>query len=220
MIELYVIYCVKGVESVKNKAITVVSITIIIMTTVSLATWILSHGNNSDLYANLLSGVGTILLGLVAWLQNEKIQEIERKSNIKLNSCNIMIRANYEENKWVLSNQKQYSRSQKYIDICFQNYSDAFLKSVDIYFGKCHFSSYITLANGESKIFKIYLPEDECEYTNKVCNVVFTSCYNEKTYADFEVAVDSSKSKAENTYKNDNRMIIKHYHFYGTEQLK
>lgn len=169
-----------------------------------------------DYYIELLSAVGAVFLGVIAISQTQRLQNLEERADYRANSCNIMMNSNHDKNKWVLSNEMKYDTSKKYIDVCFQNYSDAFLKSVDIDFGEYHFRSHITLANGESKVFKIYLPKDDNAYKNRVCTIMFTSCYNEKTYADFEVTEDNSKNKKQ----NDNRKIIKHYHFYGTEQPK
>ena len=82
-----------------------------------------------DYYIELLSAVGAVFLGVIAISQTQRLQNLEERADYRANSCNIMMNSNYDKNKWVLSNEMKYDTSKKYIDVCFQNYSDAFLKS-------------------------------------------------------------------------------------------
>ena len=68
------------------------------------------------------------------------------------------------------------------------------------------FCSHLTLIKGIEKTVRINLPHGFSSNTFPVCKVIFTSCYDVNTYADFQLVVK------ENLYIPE----IRHYHFYGT----
>ena len=84
------------------------------------------------------------------------------------------------------------------------NYSEAFLKELEIDFGRAIFHSNITLTKNKPKVFNLRLPKNYKSGTR--CKITFISCYGEKTYGDFEVELDKPFAK------------IQHYHFYGTQK--
>ncbi len=197
----------------KRKSYDILKIVIIIMVTTSIGTGILAFNEKSNLFATLLSGIGTLLLGVVSWGQNENVHEIEKKANVRADSCNIYIENNdysadnYLSNEYSLFGYKE--SEEEHISLKFINYSEAFLKAIEISFGEYKFYSSITIAKGKDKVFNIYLPEDSNSYANQICKITFISCYNEKTYGDFKIICDEEDYQPRD---------IVHYHFYGTEQ--
>lgn len=164
-----------------------------------------------DYYIELLSAVGATFLGVVAISQTQTIQNMETQSTTRNNSCNVYIQNNYVKTNHKLSNEDEqsYTKSEDYIALKFTNHSDPFLKQVDIWFDTAHFQSFLTLVKDEQKAYDITLP-DKKYYENKKCRIIFTSCYDVRTYGEFEISTnDNGKLKS-----------IKYYHYYGTEQPK
>jgi len=165
-----------------------------------------------DLFIQGIGAWGAVLVGVIALSQSESSHRLAEKLASRENSCNVYI-SNYTssnpmEKTFTLSNDNspKYVESDEYIYLTFCNHGNAFLKSVDIFFGNAVFGSYLTLANGMEKKYRIYLPKDFNNSHTVTCDIVFTSCNNEKTFGDFEIRAGSSKQKN-----------IMYYHFYGTE---
>lgn len=166
-------------------------------------------------YEMFVDGVGAwggVIVGIVALIESKKSRKLAGKLAVRENSCNVMISNckshNQTENLGKLSNDiaSAYEESEEYIYLSFENCSDAFLKTVKILFGDLIFKSHLTLAKGMKKIYKIYLPKDLDFSQDIVCNIIFTSCNDEKTFGDFRIKQESEFQKE-----------IKYYHFYGTE---
>lgn len=167
------------------------------------------------IYNMLVDGVGAwgaVIVGIVALTESEKSRKLAEKLAARENSCNVMI-SNYTslnqmENLGKLSNDiaSAYEESEKYICLTFENCSNIFLKTVEICWGTSVFKSYLTLVNNMKKSYRIYLPEDLDFSQDIVCNIIFTSCNDEKTFGDFKIRQG-----------NEERKRITYYHFYGTE---
>lgn len=166
-----------------------------------------------DTYITWLAAFAPFVLGVVAISQSEQLQKLEKRNADRNDSSNIYIE-DYIDNKLVakckvLTNDLggKYESDRRYIYIEIENFSDAFLKEIEIKFGTIKFHSYITLAKGIKKQYKIYLPKRYVIDEHNKCDIVFTSCYDVETYADFVI----------NDWSTD-RKGIKYYHFYGTEK--
>ena len=161
-----------------------------------------------DLYGVFISNAGTVALGLIAVWQNTRLQKIEEGVLARDNSCNIYIKKHTQSKRvphW-LSHDGATPYESSGMHICFHiaNYSEAFLKEIEIDFGETIFHSNITLIKDNPKVFNISLPKNFASETR--CKIIFTSCYGVQTYGDFEVGLNGSISK------------LMHYHFYGIQK--
>ena len=162
-----------------------------------------------NLIINVISAVGTFVLGALAGHQNRRLGIIEHNRAAIETSCNIYIQAddNPKDDEKLIKLSNEYDnenyKAQKYLYIVMTNHSDAFLKRILIDFGDIKFCSHITLSRGERKRVKIALPDN---IDNDKINIKYISCYDTVTYADFELTDRRS---------NINEKSIKYYHFYG-----
>lgn len=176
----------------------------------------LTVGDALGFYASLLAFVGTIVLGAIAVWQNLRLQKLEENASIRDRSCNILLENFTDEIKqWSqLSHEgpEEYPASTAFIRIKAKNFSDAFLKAISIQFDNIDvvFTSHVTIANGEYKYLKIMLPVGVGVAGDTKCKITFISCYNIKTYGDFSTYFETGSCKAK----------IKHYHFYGNQDVK
>lgn len=172
--------------------------------------------NSMGIYVEWLGALSPLVLGLVAVTQSDRLQKLEERIVHRDNSCNIMLEdkvlaQNEIRRRKVLTNDgyDKYEKSDNFIVIEINNYSNAFLKEIEIVFGENIFHSNLTVINNKEKIFKIILPKNydiSLEQRNKV---MFTSCYGVKTYGDF--VIDSS-------INDDGSLGIKQYHFRGIDE--
>ena len=165
-----------------------------------------------SIYVEWFAAFCTILLGIVAATQNNRLQALEEKSVARNDSCNIYVSNNYAPVTSFLTNEieNSYEETKDCICLKFNNYSEPFLKEIEIFFDSVQFRSYLTLTKDNEKIYSIKLPKQEY-YVNKKCNIIFTSCYNVKTYGEFKISTKNNIGNLKN---------IIYYHFYGTEQPK
>lgn len=168
-------------------------------------------------YVEWLGALSPLVLGVVAISQSDRIQKLEEKIVVRDNSCNIMledksISPNGVRCRNILTNDgiDQYEKSNKYIVMEINNYSNAFLKEIEIVFGENVFHSNLTVVNNKGKMFKIILPKNYEFSLGQRNRVIFTSCYNVKTYGDFIVCCN----------RDDDNLKIKQYHFWGIDDTK
>ena len=170
-----------------------------------------------SIYVEWFAAFCTILLGIVAATQNNRLQALEEKSVARNDSCNIYIENGISEKNLILAHtgKNEYKKSWDQIKISFENFSDAFLKSIKVYWGNTYFYSDITIAKGKKETFSIHIPKQLENVGEVLCKIEFTSCYNVKTYGDFVLLpkLNGENEKYEVRYISD-------YHFYGTEQPK
>lgn len=184
-----------------------------------------------DYYIELLSAVGAVFLGVIAISQTQRLQSLEERADDRANSCNIYIENNNEDSVLdlfniesyedkdetrILSNKnKEYAGEWKYISFTMENYSNAFLKEIDIFFGDIHFNSNVTLIEHKKQKFAVNIPKSLEDNKEHICKIVFTSCYNVKTYGSFNIFMPVRE------YEEEMDMVdIYNYSFYGTEQPK
>ena len=178
-----------------------------------------------SIYVEWFAAFCTILLGIVAATQNNRLQALEERADNRQNSCNIYIENNGDnfvldlfDNKEIkmLSNKsKEYISGWKYISFTMENYSNAFLKEIDIFFEDIHFNSNVTLIEGKKQKYAINIPKSLEDNKEHICKIVFTSCYNVKTYGSFNIFMPVRE------YEEEMDMVdIYNYSFYGTEQPK
>ena len=178
-----------------------------------------------DYYIELLSAVGATFLGVVAISQTQTIQKLEENADNRANSCNIYIENGKInptdeflgiDNTVMLehSGNGKYESSFDYIAIYIENYSDAFLKEIDIFFDKICFHTNLTIAKDKKEIYLIHIPKSLKPETECDCKLVFTSCYNVKTYGSFKII------PLVETNEGYDQIFIYDYNFYGTEQPK
>lgn len=178
-----------------------------------------------EYYIELLSAVGSVFLGLIAILQTQKLQKLEENADNRANSCNIYIENGKinptdeffgADNTTILkySGDGKYESSFDYIAIYIENYSDAFLKEIDIFFDKICFHTNLTIVKDKKEIYLIRIPKSLKTETECDCKLVFTSCYNVKTYGSFKII------PLVETNEGYNQIFIYDYNFYGTEQPK
>ena len=165
-----------------------------------------------DLFIQGIGAWGAVLVGVIALDQSEKSQRLAEKLAARDNSCNILIE-NYTSLNMIdtgstLTNEctPKPEETDAYIHLRFKNYSNTFLKSIDIFFGDIRFHSSLTLVNNAEKKFTIKLPKNFDVAKDIKCNIAFTSCNNETTYGDFVIKQGTAQRKS-----------IVHYHFYGME---
>ena len=178
-----------------------------------------------EYYIELLSAVGSVFLGLIAILQTQKLQKLEENADNRANSCNIYIENGKinptdeffgADNTTILkySGDGKYESSFDYIAIYIENYSDAFLKEIDIFFDKIRFHTNLTIVKDKKEIYMIRIPKSLKPETECDCKLVFTSCYNVKTYGSFKII------PLVETNEGYDQIFIYGYNFYGTEQPK
>lgn len=178
-----------------------------------------------EYYIELLSAVGSVFLGLIAILQTQKLQKLEENADNRANSCNIYIENGKinptdeffgADNTTILkySGDGKYESSFDYIAIYIENYSDAFLKEIDIFFDKICFHTNLTIVKDKKEIYLIRIPKSLKPETECDCKLVFTSCYNVKTYGSFKII------PLVETNEGYDQIFIYDYNFYGTEQPK
>lgn len=184
-----------------------------------------------SIYVEWFAAFCTILLGIVAATQNNRLQALEERADNRQNSCNIYIENNNEDSVLdlfniesyedkdetrILSNKsKEYAGEWKYISFTMENYSNAFLKEIDIFFGDIHFNSNVTLIEHKKQKFAVNIPKSLEDNKEHICKIVFTSCYNVKTYGSFNIFMPVRE------YEEEMDMVdIYNYSFYGTEQPK
>lgn len=178
-----------------------------------------------EYYIELLSAVGSVFLGLIAILQTQKLQKLEENADNRANSCNIYIENGKinptdeffgADNTTILkySGDGKYVSSFDYIAIYIENYSDAFLKEIDIFFDKICFHTNLTIVKDKKEIYLIRIPKSLKAETECDCKLVFTSCYNVKTYGSFKII------PLVETNEGYDQIFIYDYNFYGTEQPK
>ena len=178
-----------------------------------------------EYYIELLSAVGSVFLGLIAILQTQKLQKLEENADNRANSCNIYIENGKinptdeffgADNTTILkySGDGKYESSFDYIAIYIENYSDAFLKEIDIFFDKIRFHTNLTIVKDKKEIYLIRIPKSLKPETECDCKLVFTSCYNVKTYGSFKII------PLVETNEGYDQIFIYDYNFYGTEQPK
>ena len=178
-----------------------------------------------EYYIELLSAVGSVFLGLIAILQTQKLQKLEENADNRANSCNIYIengKINPTDEFFGIDNtvmlehsgNGKYESSFDYIAIYIENYSDAFLKEIDIFFDKICFHTNLTIAKDKKEIYLIRIPKSLKPETECDCKLVFTSCYNVKTYGSFKII------PLVETNEGYDQIFIYDYNFYGTEQPK
>lgn len=178
----------------------------------ALGIWIFGCENPYETFIDGVGVWGAVVIGIIALHQSDTSQKFAQKLSARENSCNIMISnhidINRMENLGKLTNEviPSYEESEKYVCLSFENCSNTFLKALEIQWGTSVFKSHLTLSNGMKKNFKIYLPEDLDFSRDIVCNIIFTSCNDEKTFGDFKIRKG-----------NEERKRITYYHFYGTE---
>lgn len=175
----------------------------------------LEVGDALGFYGSILAFISTGVLGLIAVMQNNRLQKLEEDVATRNNSCNIYIEYHdgYATNiTKKLSNESlnPYPESTSYFNITIQNYSEPFLKKISIQFGDNTFCSHITLVKGLAKNVKIFLPQGFDVQALPTCKITFTSCYNVDTYGDFQLVVKQNPHIPE----------IRYYHFYGTNDVQ
>ncbi len=160
-----------------------------------------------DFYGTLLSFVSTTFLGWIAIWQNKQLQKIEEDNQNLNKSCNIYISIATEKPTKQLSNDfSNYKESLQRLEISLSNHSEAFLKNIELQFDdKIIFKSNLTLIKGKDKSFYVFMP-DNFNVEDKIIKIIFTSCYETKTYADMQI-----------TSKNNKNFYPKYYHFYGVD---
>ena len=129
-----------------------------------------------EVYIDLITPVGTIVLGITATLQNKQLQKLEERADARENGCEVFIRNSEKIISETINNEYaiSYVESKKYMQIVIKNYSDAFLKAVKISFGNDDFYSTLTLAKGSEKDIRIKLPlngikDDDIEHRLFLC---------------------------------------------------
>ncbi len=160
-----------------------------------------------DFYGTLLSFSSTIFLGVIAVYQNNKLQKMEEDNQNLNKSCNIYIsRATENPIKQLSNDFRNYKESLQRLEISLSNHSEAFLKNIELQFDdKIIFYSNLTLIKGKDKSFYIFMP-DNFNVEDKIIKIIFTSCYETKTYADMQIIS-----------KNNKNFYPKYYHFYGVD---
>ena len=168
----------------------------------------LSVGDALSFYSSLIASMATIALGVIAVMQNTRLQKLELDTAAKNNSCSIYVEKSKSYQLISLSHDGEdpYTASNIRIQLTITNSSEPFLKKISIQFADITFSSHITLAQNESKNVRIFLPEGFQANTLPVCKIIFTSCYDVNTYGDFQITIKDDPHEAE----------IRYYHFYGT----
>ena len=168
----------------------------------------LTVGDALGFYASILASVATGALGIIAVMQNNRLQKLEMDIAAKNNSCSVYIENSQAHIATRLSNDSEqpYKESGNYVQLLVTNHSESFLKKIQIQFNDHIFSSHLTLIKGDPKNIKIFLPHDFNANTLPICKVIFTSCYDVNTYADFQLVIKADPYRPETRY----------YHFYGT----
>ncbi len=197
-------------------------------------------------YGAILSALGTLALGFIAVYQNKKLTDLQEQVQSTTRSCNIYLTSPKDVSDWrtlkVLTNSLQsVTKNKDYLVISLENFSDAFLKSIEITFplkkssihsdttAKHH--SFITLVNRRTKYYSLQLPNNLQE--NGYTTIKFTSCYDVATYGDFRIQEfdfinlnDPCDLLPDYDERNPDVMINlnkyftyyrpKHFNFYGT----
>lgn len=181
-----------------------------------------------DYYIELLSAVGAVFLGVIAISQTQRLQSLEERADDRANSCNIYIENSsvtyvdviLEKNDAILLGQEgkdEYKHEWNYISFFITNHSSAFLKEIDIDFGGHTLYSRLTLIEGKRQQVVAFIPKELNECKKFTCKITFTSCYNVKTYGEFDVVIPVEDKAIRSEIKKCN---IWEYNFYGTEQPK
>ena len=75
-----------------------------------------------EVYIDLITPVGTIVLGITATLQNKRLQKLEERADARETGCNIYIENKYYRADNFLSNEYApfgYKKSEEYISLIF-----------------------------------------------------------------------------------------------------
>ncbi len=158
-------------------------------------------------FGAVLSFIGTLFLGYIAILQNNRITNIEEKVYNRNSSSDIVIDNSEQLQKTLcLSNENNGSEDfSQEIEFNIANYGQAVLNSVKFIFvnGKVYESN-LTLPQGQKVNVIIDIPKSSKQ--NDLVNVVFTSCYGVKTYGRFKLS------------SRQNKEYIKDYCYYGLDK--
>ncbi len=197
-------------------------------------------------YGAILSALGTLALGFIAVYQNKKLTRLQEQVQSTTQSCNIYLTTpktnlDLDNIKELKNNQAANAASNNYLVLSLENFSDAFLKSIEITFpthqsaaspASYHLhTSYITLVKGRKKYYSLNLPT--ALKTDGRFAIKFTSCYGISTYGDFqidafdlfdpsdpyELAPDYDTCDPNTIIDLDNTPLYyrpKHFNFYGT----
>ncbi|MFI3169436.1 MAG: hypothetical protein R3Y06_05805 [Faecalibacterium sp.] len=197
-------------------------------------------------YGAILSALGTIALGFIAVYQNKKLTRLQEQVQSTTQSCNIYLTTpknnlDLDNIKELKNNNKTDAASDLYLVLSLENFSDAFLKSIEITFPTqradtssiCYHvhTSFITLVKGRKKYYSLNLPA--ALKINGRFAIKFTSCYDVVTYGDFQIdllalldpsdpcEIDANYDPYDpNTIIDlDNTQLYykpKHFNFYGT----
>ena len=175
----------------------------------------LEVGDALGFYSSVVASIATLILGVIAVMQNNRLQKLETDVANRNNSCSIYIKRHDGYRDGIaqeLSNESEnsYDKTKSYFNMTIENYSEAFLKKVTIQLGADVFCSHITLVKDMPKNVQIFLPKTFDLNTARTCKITFTSCYDIETYGEFELAVGNGMKIPE----------IHHYRFYGTNNVK
>ncbi len=214
-------------------------------------------------YGAVLSAIGTIALGFIAVYQNKKLTTLQEQVQSTTRSCNIYLttpkavsdldslkvlkNSNAQKNSKAQTNSNAQTNSDqskasepRYLALDLENFSDPFLKSIEITFpvgsdtpSTTTHHSFITLVKQRKKNYLLELPED----INKdgLVGIKFTSCYDVVTCGDFRIErfypktntnpcdsrpdhSDRAPDTSGKEDKSNSKIYFKplHYNFYGT----
>lgn len=168
----------------------------------------LTVGDALGFYGTLLSFIGTLALGVIAVWQNIRLHKLEESTSTRSCSCNIYIKkykdTYFSPNRLSHDGQTPYENSNLRLSFQIKNCSEAFLREIEFDFNGSLFHSNLTLTENEEKSFSLFLPVGY-DMTQNKHKVIFTSCYDVKTYGDIEIQLVGQMAE------------IKYFHFSGTK---
>lgn len=181
----------------------------------ALRTKCLSFENLCDvigIFVSAFSAVATVYLGIIANAQNKRLialeksnADITKSSCVILEPCNTALKQDDQDKFNLLSNEsKSYDDSSKYLYLKFYNCGEATLKKIEIDFGQKVFCSYLSLAKGQKKQVRLFIPDNINIYAR--IKIKYTSCYNVGSYATFKL------------HQIGNNFTRKYYHYEGLEK--
>jgi hypothetical protein len=167
---------------------------------------------------DLITFVGTVVLGFVAIWENQELQRmnrqiinIEEQRYLEENSCTIQIDNNKMDlHRTDLLNECNSFRGNNFLGFRIRNCGKAFLKKIEIQFESNKFVSHVSIAGGEGKDVRLEIPDDfHFSKRNIDVKILFFSSQNVVTYGEFQI---SHEKIEDNTYKT------KFYNFYGRQE--
>lgn len=102
----------------------------------------LSVGDALGFYGSVLAFIATGALGLIAVMQNNRLQTLETGVANRNNSCNIYVKhyEGYTTKRLSNENESPYETSTSYFNITVENHSEPFLKKLQYSLRKIYFA--------------------------------------------------------------------------------